>query len=271
MDADALLLDQEVRGREAHLQTGGQRERAKRTVWRQLHVIDLGHRCDPAYLRYAPGVRDVGLGHGDADVEERQEVLSAEEPFPSRDRDRRRLREPGEQVRVLRDDRLLDEEWVEWLQQGRDPPRVGQCEASVEVNSHIPVRPEHLASRRDSLEDGVDLANRTERSHRSGRIHLHGGQSDVELRLDRLGNPAWIIAADPSVHPDPVSDRTSEQLMDRDAQRLALDVPQRLVYAGHGAAQDRTAAVETALGEHLPVILNARGIAADEVLRELVD
>src|SRR5674476_174973 len=127
------------------------------------------------------------------------------------------------------------------------------------------------ASRRDSLEDGVDLANRTERSHRSGRIHLHGGQSDVELRLDRLGNPAWIIAADPSVHPDPVSDRTSEQLMDRDAQRLALDVPQRLVYAGHGAAQDRTTAVETALGEHLPVILNARGIAADEVLRELVD
>jgi hypothetical protein len=41
--------------------------------------------------------------------------------------------------------------------------------------------------------------------------------------------------------------------------------------AGHRAGQDRTAAVEAALGEHLPVVLDPPGVAGDEVLGELVD
>jgi hypothetical protein len=50
---------------------------------------------------------------------------------------------------------------------------------------------------------------------------------------------------------------------------LAGDVPERLVDAGDGAAQDRSAPIEAALGQDLPVILDAQRIGAGEVVEEL--
>ena len=49
---------------------------------------------------------------------------------------------------------------------------------------------------------------------------------------------------------------------------LAGDVPQRLVDAGDGAGEHRPAAVEAALGQHLPVVLDAQRVLADQVLGE---
>jgi hypothetical protein len=56
-----------------------------------------------------------------------------------------------------------------------------------------------------------------------------------------------------------------------DAQCLALDIPQRVFDTGYCASQDRATPVGATLGEYLPVVLDARGVAADEVLRKLVD
>ena len=49
------------------------------------------------------------------------------------------------QVRVLRDDRLLQEQRPVRLQQRRDPAGVGQGEPPVEVDGDVPVVAEDLA------------------------------------------------------------------------------------------------------------------------------
>jgi len=139
----------------------------------------------------------------------------------------------------------------------------------VEVDGHIPVGPKHLARRGHAPEHGVDLCDGAQRAHRAGGIHLHRGQADIHLGLDGLGDAARVVAADPAIHADAVANGSPEQLVHRNPKSLALDVPQRLVDARYGAAEDRTTAVEAALRKNLPVILDACGVAADEMLGEL--
>jgi hypothetical protein len=141
----------------------------------------------------------------------------------------------------------------------------------MDVDGNIPVRPEHLTCCGDPGEDVVDLYSCSEPPHRTGCVHLDGRQPDVELSLDRLGDASRGVATDPSIHPDAIPDRASEKLVHWDAQRLALDVPQRLVDAGDRTAQDRASAVEASLGEHLPVVLDAGRVGPQKVLPELVD
>src|SRR5690606_15034495 len=50
VNADALLLDEEVRGRERDLQAGGKSEWPERAVRGELHVIDLGQGRDATNL-----------------------------------------------------------------------------------------------------------------------------------------------------------------------------------------------------------------------------
>lgn len=56
VDAEALLLDQEVGGGEAHLEAAGERDRAERAVRGQGHVVGLCHRRCPPHLRDASGM-----------------------------------------------------------------------------------------------------------------------------------------------------------------------------------------------------------------------
>lgn len=78
------------------------------------------------------------------------------------------------------------------------------------------------------------------------------------------------VAADPGVHPQPVADGAAEELVHGYVVCLAGDVPQGLVDAGDGAGEDGAAAVEAALGEHLPVVLDAQRVLADEQVGEFV-
>ena len=59
--------------------------------------------------------------------------------------------------------------------------------------------------------------------------------------------------------------------MDGHAQRLALDVPQRLVDAGERAHQHRPAAIEAAAVEHLPVVLDPERVLADQEVGQFRD
>ena len=86
VDADALLLDQEVGRREAHLQARGQGKGAERAVRGQLDVVDLGQGGDLADLGDAAGVREVRLRHGDSGLQRGQEFLPAVEPLTRGDR-----------------------------------------------------------------------------------------------------------------------------------------------------------------------------------------
>ncbi len=106
--------------------------------------------------------------------------------------------------------------------------------------------------------------------HLLGRVHLDRGEPARHRFLRRARGVRRAVAANPRVHPDPVAHLAAEQRMHRHAQRLAVDIPQRLVDPGQRAHQHRPAAVETAAIQHVPVILDQARILADEVVGQLL-
>ncbi len=59
--------------------------------------------------------------------------------------------------------------------------------------------------------------------------------------------------------------------MDRLAERLALDVPERLVDARDRAHVDRTTAIEAAAIHDVPVVFDQEGVLADQIVFQFVD
>ena len=78
-----------------------------------------------------------------------------------------------------------------------------------------------------------------------------------------------MVAANPAVDLDLVANLAAQQLMNGNAQRLALDVPHGLLQTGDRARQDGAAAIEAAAVEHLEGVLDLRGVLADELLGQL--
>ena len=113
----------------------------------------------------------------------------------------------------------------------------------------------------------ADLGGGGERRCGTGGVHLHRGEAGLDLGGDLLGELGGLVAADPGVDPDPFADGAAQQGVHGGAVGLARDVPQGLVEAGDGAGEDGAAAVEAALGEHLPVVLDAQRVLADRGTR----
>ena len=179
--------------------------------------------------------------------------------------------EVPDEVRVLRDHRLLEEEGPVGLEQRSHPLGVGEGEPAVEVDRDVAVVAEHLTGSGHALDDAVDLGDGGDRAHPPRRVHLHRRQAGLDLLADVVGDLRRLVATDPAVDADPVADRAAEQLVHGRAVTLAGDVPQRLVDPGDRARQDRPAPVERALGHDLPVVLDAQRVPADDHLAQLLD
>ena len=63
---------------------------------------------------------------------------------------------------------------------------------------------------------------------------------------------------------------TAEQLVHRHAERFSADVPQCLVYARYGGADDGTGAIEAVDVHGLPDVLDLHGVGADDKVVEVV-
>ena len=63
----------------------------------------------------------------------------------------------------------------------------------------------------------------------------------------------------------------AQQFIDRHAQRLALDVPQRDVDGRDGRGEDALRREEAAAEEHLPDVLDPRRVLADQQRLEVLD
>src|SRR6185503_801586 len=100
-----------------------------------------------------------------------------------------------------------------------------------------------------------------------GRPARDGGPRRLGDTLDRrrVVEPAIGVVADTVVR------RAAEQLVDRDAERLALDVPERLVQPGDRRAEDRATAPEGCLVHLKPVALDPRRVLPDEIALQLAD
>jgi len=59
-------------------------------------------------------------------------------------------------------------------------------------------------------------------------------------------------------------------LPDRGIEHFAFDIPQRLINTGDGAHQNRPPAVEARAVHHLPQVVDARRILANQVFAQLV-
>ena len=102
-------------------------------------------------------MRQVWLGDGDAGLEDREELLAAVEPLSRRHRRGRGPDEVADEVRVLWDDRLLEEERPVRLEKRSDALGGRQTEPAVEVDGHIALLAEDLARGLDTADDSVDL------------------------------------------------------------------------------------------------------------------
>ena len=79
------------------------------------------------------------------------------------------------------------------------------------------------------------------------------------------------LARDVTVQPDLVAREASEQLVDRNAQLFALEVPERHVDPGEGRAGSDPAPVEAAAVTHLPDVFDPVCILPDQVRLEVLE
>src|SRR5207249_7782740 len=81
-----------------------------------------------------------------------------------------------------------------------------------------------------------------------------------------------LPAAQVRVEADEIANRSAPEFVAGDVVDLAEDVPQGDVDAGDGGAADDAVAVPEMLAvHHLPEVLDARGVLADEELAEIFD
>src|SRR6185437_9393029 len=90
-----------------------------------------------------------------------------------------------------------------------------------------------------------------------------------DARTNLVNDLRRTVASDPAIRFQAVAHEPTEQLVHRHAERFALDVPERLVDAGDGAHEHRTAAVERAAIHGLPMIIDPCGVLANQLLAYL--
>jgi hypothetical protein len=140
----------------------------------------------------------------------------------------------------------------------------------VEVDAEAYPRAELVVHLGELGDRGVDGARRVEHRELFGAVHLEGVEAAFHEALHVLDDGRWPIPADPAVDLDAVAHLAAEQLVDRHAERLALDVPERLVDAGDRTHQDRAASVEIAAVHRLPEVVDARRVLPDQLAGELL-
>ena len=91
------------------------------------------------------------------------------------------------------------------------------------------------------------------------RPRLERGEALRLLLLHRVDGARMRVDA------DAVARGAAQQFVHRHPERLALDVPQRLIDARQRAGEDRAAAVERVAVNRLPVMHHATGILTDQV------
>src|SRR5499426_1270616 len=132
------LKDQEVRDREAGVHRSDCADGAVRIMWRNRHVIRIGHRRDLLELRDAAGARNVRLNdpHG-LPLEQFAETVPSEDAFACRQRDVHHTLHFGHRRYVLRRDGFFVKEQSEGFERADDLNCGFGIPAAVDVNGNV--------------------------------------------------------------------------------------------------------------------------------------
>lgn len=126
---------------------------------------------------------------------------------------------------VFAEHRLLDKHRQVGLQRADQRLRHGPCNASVKINPNADVAAHGLPYGCKVGHGRVDLRVRIDVIHLFAAVHFHSAKSSRNHLACALCNIRGTVAADPRVHLNAVTNGTAQQLVHRNAERFALDVP----------------------------------------------
>ena len=244
-------------------------------------VVRLGHGGDLLEFGQAAAVPDIGLEHGARPLlQQRAELEPGDQALPRGHGAGLLARHLRDGLDVLGQARLLDE-------QGRvrgdgpsvlDPHRRSGAAVKVEHDVHLVTdfSPQRRHEPLDELHrlGTVEVAGAGDAHRLDGRKALLDGGPGVRgdlLRGERIVDRGGAASAQVVVQPHPVAYGPAEELVHRHPAHLAGDVPQRLVDAACGAHRDDPAAEEPLPARHLPEVLDAERILADEKRPEILE
>ena len=297
---DVDLEQPHVRDRGAPLGGDERREVAVVVVRRAGDLVRLGERGDLQRLREpVPDHVDGGDVHR-ARLEVRPEAAQRVEVLARAERDRRAAPRVGERRRVVRVD--LEPREVVRLERPGDPDDPLGREVEVEVDDRLRLAARPLAERleqpRQRLEQlgrrvAVDAAVAPEAGHQHPRlvardddVRLEGavaalddlaaerGDGVVGVELRRAGHLPGARARRAAVRPverDRLPRRAAEELGDRDAERLALEVEERVLDPADRLLHDRARALARPAVEVPVDRLDRARVAADDERRQVGD
>jgi hypothetical protein len=198
---------------------------------------------------------------------------------------------------------VLDPLHVILLEQLGDPQHALGPEVVVEVQAEADLRPHRLAKGPDQAVDRLEdldrwrAVGRVDAAREAWEVHGRRVAGNDHVRLERREAPRHDFApqrgnvvvglegrraekaphARPGgsavrpVEPHAVAQRSAEELVDRHAERLGLDVPQGQLDAGHGLVRDAAAVLPDA-AQHVPVEpLDGARILTDQEIRQVLD
>ena len=143
--------------------------------------------------------------------------------------------------------------------------------AAVKVDCDTEIRAGRVPHRLHLLQQPGDGAAVVDPADTAGAEHL-----DIAKALRfffKRGFCAYFrgVRIDPGIDLHLFTDAPAEQFVDRHAERLALDVPKRLIDSGERACQHRPAAIKSAAVDCLPDVLDVAWIGAQQIRLQFVD
>ena len=293
-----VFLDAEVGDAHVHVQGRGEGRRREiaRAVRAGAHAVEVREGEDPAQVRDAAGVRNGGADVVDEPFgDQLLAVPDRVEHLAHRDGRGGVLADQAERRLVLGRRRVLDPERPVLLQRRAQPAGLDRRQAVVHVVQDVHAVAELFADvghhLRREVQVGRGLPGVLLRDVAAGRlVHLPVHRRDAVglvqagdrgLDADGLVAEVQVVlevgaevlqrgSAGVAVDHDALAGRTAEELVDRHAGGLALDVPQRDVDGGDRRHGHRSAAPVGALVEVLPGVLDPARVAADQQRAEVL-
>ncbi|MNV12343.1 hypothetical protein D3C71_1029410 [compost metagenome] len=272
MDAQALFLDERVVASRVQLQARRQGNRAQRAMQRQRHVVGFGHVGDLAGFGDAAGVGCIRLDDVDvAFAEHTLEIPAREKALAQSNRRAGQRRQLLQRFVVFAEHRLFDEHQFVRIKLLHQHLGHRLVHPAMEVHADADIRADRVTHGGDVGQGQVDFFEGVEELQLFGAVHFHCGETTADRFFRCPRGVCRTVATDPRIHADLVPHLTTQQIADRNAQRLALDVPQRLVDTGQGAHVDRAATVEAAAIEHGPDVFDVARVFADQVVGQFLN
>ena len=206
MYAHALFLEHRIAGDEVDVQAGRQRNRPKRTVRRQRHIVGFCHAGNFVAFGDATRVGEVRLEDRNAARFQHALKLEAREhTLPRRDGNVRLFSQFWIVFRLLGQNRLFNKQRAIRLQLFNQHFGHWRADAAVEIQAKLNLVAESLADLRHGVHRPVYRARVVDNAHLFAAVEFEGVKTDVAQLPDTVDHFRRAVTAHPAVGFDFVS------------------------------------------------------------------